>query len=525
MVGLPFFVVATSAPLLQKWFADTGHSAGKDPYFLYGASNLGSMLALVLYPLVVEPLFPIGERFGEQAWLWTVGYALLVLLIGGCVAFVWNAPTPQLQLAGVAAPTAEPSSLTVGDTAVQPVRRPGRRGMTWKSVQPAPAEVMPATSHSLPLNRRLRWLALSAIPSSLMLGVTTHLTTDVAGIPLFWVIPLALYLLTFILVFSRWPVVWTGKPHAAVLYVQPYVLVIVVMYLLQGPFPVWVAFLFHVLLFFLTALMCHGELAKDRPGTQHLTEFYLWLSLGGVLGGTFNALVAPLIFRTSSIEYPLAMICAYLFRPRLIGKYQLIPGDTNAYEATRLGRILDLAIPALMGLWTYLIYTTIYKIHYFLLARTFNLWITEIDVSLADLFKALTAVLILGMFVRPLRFALSLAAFAGVTLFFEHSAHGYVFQDRDFYGFVRVRAQDRSEEGEADYLALIHGDIDHGMAIATRHGAGIRSRIFIPWGAWARSLIGSIGLAARATAFPGPITAWPPRWSAWEHCRSIPLGP
>ena len=199
MVGVPFFVVATSAPLLQKWFAGTGHQAAKDPYFLYGASNLGSMLALMLYPLAVEPLFGLEQ----QAWLWTIGYGLLTILMIGCMGLVSRgekeplpppspptAPAPR-QEHGFAGRQGQPQTKRQGPVALAPAERRRHRD----------------------LGRRLRWLCLVVAPSSLMLGVTTYLTTDVAAIPFFWVIPLALYWLTFILVFSRWPMVWTERPH------------------------------------------------------------------------------------------------------------------------------------------------------------------------------------------------------------------------------------------------------------------------------------------------------------------------
>ena len=242
-----------------------------------------------------------------------------------------------------------------------------------------------------------------------MLGVTTHLTTDVAAIPFFWVIPLALYLLTFILVFSRWPVVWTERPHTFVLYAQPFLLTVVVMFLAHGTVFrwVWAVFLLHVLVFFFTTLVCHGELAKDRPGTAHLTEFYLWMSLGGVLGGIFNALIAPLIFWTGPHEYALAMICSYLLRPNLIGTYVLIPGDTDAYETTLLGRVLDFVVPLLMAIWTLLVFITIQRYPWFSRGSNFGIGPISFELSLADLFKIVTAALIVGMFSRPVRFALS----------------------------------------------------------------------------------------------------------------------
>ncbi len=161
-VGLPFFVVSTSAPLLQKWFAGTGHDSARDPYFLYGASNIGSMLALLAYPTVVEPFLPLAD----QSRLWQIGYILLVGSAMICAMLLWRSSAH-------AAPDAVAVESTPAEAPTQLTRR-----------------------------QRLHWIALAFVPSSLMLGVTTYFTTDIAAIPLLWVAPLAIYLLSFILVFA-----------------------------------------------------------------------------------------------------------------------------------------------------------------------------------------------------------------------------------------------------------------------------------------------------------------------------------
>jgi hypothetical protein len=190
--------------------------------------------------------------------------------------------------------------------------------------------------------RRLRWIGLAAAPTSLMLGVTTYMSTDISAIPLFWIIPLALYLLTFILVFMRSPFHWTepittvqskgvsltATPHGIMLLIQPLVLMVFLVPLMRsnwgGVQSVTMAALGNCLAFFVTALVCHGELARDRPPPKHLTEFYLWLSVGGAVGGMFNGLVAPLLFNGQFIpgvfgviEYPLAFVLACLLRPNI----------------------------------------------------------------------------------------------------------------------------------------------------------------------------------------------------------------
>jgi len=264
LVGVPFFVVSTTAPLLQKWFGFTGHPAAKDPYFLYGASNFGSMLGLLLYPVLVEPNFAVDD----QAMLWRYAYLAFTALVFGCIAFCFATRAPQRT-----APV-EPTAVTGKAPDVSIAVAPSNAAVTWR--------------------RRLRWIALAAIPSSLMLGMTTYLTTDIAAIPFFWVIPLALYLMTFIAVFARWPVVWTGEPHEFVLYAQPcFLMFLMMVFLASLSPPIWLTFLLHIGAFVFITLMCHGELAKDRPGAERLTEFYLWMSFGGMLGGLFNALFAP----------------------------------------------------------------------------------------------------------------------------------------------------------------------------------------------------------------------------------------
>src|SRR6195256_4766202 len=166
-VGLPFLVVSATAPLLQQWFTRTGHPAARDPYFLYAASNLGSMLALLGYPTLVEPRLPLqGPGWLTQTTLWTTGYGVLAMLTALCALTLWWNPAGAAAGGAGAAPPVEP--------------RPG-----WR--------------------RRVHWIALAFVPSSLLLGATTYITTDLAAVPLLWVLPLATYLLSFILVFGRWP--------------------------------------------------------------------------------------------------------------------------------------------------------------------------------------------------------------------------------------------------------------------------------------------------------------------------------
>jgi hypothetical protein len=259
-VGLPFFALSATAPLLQRWFSQTDHPAAADPYFLYAASNAGSLIALLAYPLLVEPTLPLAV----QSRAWAVGLAFVAAGIAVC----WL----------------------------------GYRGA------PAAAHAAPETPLPAAWPQRARWIGYAFVPSALLLAVTAHITTDLASAPLFWVIPLALYLLTFILAFASRP----PLPHWLMAKTQLFVLIplIVISVLAQS---LWLLAL-HLALFFATAMVCHGELARRRPPPANLTDFYLCVSLGGVLGGVFDALIAPAIF-PEIWEYPLLLVAACLVRP------------------------------------------------------------------------------------------------------------------------------------------------------------------------------------------------------------------
>ncbi|MCS7047359.1 MAG: hypothetical protein NZO58_13460, partial [Gemmataceae bacterium] len=403
MVGLPFFVVSTSAPLLQRWFGMTGHPAAKDPYFLYGASNLGSILGLLAYPLAFEPAFDVDT----QAWVWTGGYVLFAVLVAGCIAVVWRQPEPLLLADQPVAPPPEVAPVKV-ETAITVKRGVRRRATAQANASALAAEPSTPSPAVAPVTwlRRLRWVALAAAPSSLMLGLTTEMTTDIAAIPFFWVIPLALYLLTFILVFARWPVVWTEGPHNFVLVFQPCALLFIVLLRVANlSLNAFVQIGFHIMAFVTTTLMCHGELAKDRPSARHLTEFYLAMSIGGVLGGTFNALLAPVAFPHGVVEYWVAFLVACCCRPSLVGEFTLIPGDTDKDRTTTLGRILDFVIPLALG---GLSYGFLFIVLEYALRR-------DLDFPKRQYLMVVPVILLLTLSRRPLRFTLSLALLLLVT--------------------------------------------------------------------------------------------------------------
>ncbi len=294
-VGAPFLVLSGTGPILQRWFSRSGHAHAADPYHLYAASNLGSALALLAYPLLMEPRM----RLAGQSATWTAGYALLALLIAGCAALVWRS----------------------GDAIVPAAEA--------ETVEDAAGRAAPRVT----MRERGVWIGLAFVPSSLLLGVTTFLTTDLSPAPLLWVLPLALYLLSFTFVFARRPPI----PHAWIVAAHPSAIAVAVLLLAVGYVEnPEAAVPLHLLSLFVIAMAAHGELARRRPHVRHLTEFYLWISVGGVLGGVFNALVAPVVF-TQIWEYPLVLVLACLARP---WPAQRMPWRAHLWFALRTGAFI-----------------------------------------------------------------------------------------------------------------------------------------------------------------------------------------
>jgi hypothetical protein len=266
-IGLPFFALAANNPLLQAWFVRTGHPNGPDPYFLYASSNIGSFLALLSYPVLLEPMFTLRT----QNLIWTSGYGLLIVLIGACGVLLLRSPA-----------TAAVDVLADDADAPPPA---------W--------------------NLRARWIFLAAVPSGLLIAVTAHISTDVAAAPLLWVLPLSLYLLTWVLVFQSRPLL----PHKWMLMAQPLAIAgVVVLLAVGGEQNLLLTLGGHQLCFFVIAMACHGELARTRPAAKYLTGFYVALSFGGMLGGLFAGLIAPFAFSWVA-EYPILLALAALCRP------------------------------------------------------------------------------------------------------------------------------------------------------------------------------------------------------------------
>ncbi|MEZ6234334.1 MAG: fused MFS/spermidine synthase [Phycisphaerales bacterium] len=301
-VGVPFFAVSSASPLIQAWFARTGHARAHDPYFLYAASNAGSLLGLLAYPLVIEPLLGLKD----QGWFWSIGYGLFALLLAGCWAMGRPARTaPRNAKPAAAAGKSDRASKRAAGKPKSPDAVAATVGASPAAVPPE----SPPTRADL-WRQRAAWIALAAAPSSLSLGVTQFITTDIAAIPLLWVIPLAIYLITFIVAFGRFGP--AGERFGSLLLPLVVIAVTAVM-LRQVGQPLIVVALLHLVLLLVAGLSCHGRLAAIRPGAARLTEYYMLVSLGGALGGASNALAAPLLF-DAILEYPIAIagVCALL---------------------------------------------------------------------------------------------------------------------------------------------------------------------------------------------------------------------
>ena len=397
-IGFPLFVIAAGAPLLQQWFAHSRHSASRDPYFLYAASNAGSLAGLLAYPALIEPNLTLNQ----QNYYWFHGFLGLALLIALCLlSFLYSSttravadPDPGAAAAGVSGDGFHDDQFTIA------------------------------------LSRRLRWLLWSFVPSSLLSGVTLYITTDVVSAPLFWVIPLAAYLLSFIVAFGG--AQWATGPflvrRQAFLLLAAAIIVAV-----SATSPVYIVLPLHLLAFFVTAVICHGRLAQDRPPASQLTEFYLWISLGGVLGGLFNALLAPQVF-SSVLEYPLMMVAAAFARPVVSGA-----------ENMAAGKKADWLLPALLCAAMMLL---------------LELGKAMPSISRANLHLmifGISGMLCLTFANRPVRFGLGLIALFLIAARFPPSYGHEIFHDRSFFGAYRVTHDLASKRH-----LLFHGTTIHG---------------------------------------------------------------
>ncbi|MGR9071741.1 MAG: hypothetical protein ACU833_01615, partial [Gammaproteobacteria bacterium] len=400
-VGLPFFVVSASAPLLQKWFASLDHLDSEDPYFLYSASNFGSLIALLAYPFVVEPALDLET----QSRFWMYGYLALMAFTAFCAYCV-----QKINRKGDEAVNA---GKTFGDA-------PEQTNSALLCIVVTPSD-------------RILWVAAALVSSSLMLGVTTSMTTDIAAVPLLWVIPLAIYLLTFTLVFAKKP----PLSHRLMVRMLPFAVLLITPFLFTY-FTIdfsdrgWLLLPLHLGVFFIAAMVCHGILAERRPDPTHLTEFYLWISIGGVLGGIINAIVAPLIF-SSLMEYPVMLVIACA-----------LPGFGKDWRSGLNNN--DFLLPAIV-LASGLCLSWLFQLLGFGKEQFASLLVFLVPTMICFHFR-----------LRPLRFSMGLAAvmLAFVSSLTSHYDHILTI-NRNFFGVKRVVVSDSRK-----LHMLIHGGTTHG---------------------------------------------------------------
>ncbi len=396
-VGAPFAVLSATAPLLQAWYARVraGHDDGQNPYVLYAASNLGSFLALLAYPLLIEPLATLsGQRAG-----WSGGYAVFMLMVVGLAAVAW---------------------------------RRGHVGV----IDAAPLAVSPPIAW----REKAVLVLLAAAPSSLMLGVTTHLSTDVASAPFLWVVPLALYLLTFVIAFQTRPLI--PLPITLMIAAALGLICITFTAFRTGAWPMM--FGLHLATFFFLALMCHQRLAARRPPPDRLTEFYLLMSLGGVVGGAFTALLAPVIF-DAVWEYPLVLVLVGLARP--LDRSPLRNWEIYLF----VGAVLVCGLPPLLSAM-------------FRADWDFAWWFSRnVSADMPRLTQLMLILPIIAAFLLRNRPAAYVAIAALIALSTQYIARGYdaAFTERSFFGVMKVGTlQDARLGGEVH--VLMHGTTLHG---------------------------------------------------------------
>jgi hypothetical protein len=403
-IGLPFVAVSANAPLLQAWFARSGHPDARDPYFMYAASNLGSLIALLGYPFVLEPAFGLSQL----SHFWAYAYGLLVVAIGASFFLMRGA-----QAGGVPETVAAPAA-------------------------DATAAVAPT------LTKRLSWIGLAFVPAALVTAFTVQTTTDVASAPLLWVIPLAIYLLTFVLVFRDQPLI----SREALLFLHLVALAVVLFALSQAGNHNWfVTSATGLAVFFTTAMLAHRTLYEARPAPAYLTEFYLWMSFGGALGGMFTALVAPKIF-SEIYEYPLLLALSMACRPGAL----TLPSDKEQRkdELIVLWFIAAAGVLALRELPR--------------LAANMGMY-GLLQWGPATLVVIVLAVVLLANVKHPPRQLLAalLMCLTIVTLPSNVRKADSVVTQRSFFGVYRVQeTPDHPSVGAGTYRVLMHGTTLHG---------------------------------------------------------------
>ncbi len=419
-LGLPYLLLSATGPLVQRWFTLT--QPGRSPYRLYALSNIGSLLALLGYPFLIEPVFSRTE----QAWGWSVALVLFALLCGACG---WQVRR--------LAPAAE------------------------NAATPAGAE--PADDTPPSASDKAFWLILPAVASTLLVAATNKICIDVAVIPFLWVVPLALYLLTFILAFDhpRW---YSRAVFSGLLVVGCTVCVYLLWSGSSAPLPLQLAGYTGTL--FVGCMICHGELYRLRPTSRHLTRFYLYLSAGGALGGLFVAVVAPFLF-TDYFELPVGLwVLAYsLAILCLVQRSQAIALGAGAGTLVAVVLVPALfAKPKDAGLAAW---AKEYGAHALQFYGDNWMWVAAV---LALILYCLRTGWRQTTLVWQARFAavpLALTALLGAVFFIQGTSgrENILVALRNFYGTLKVRAYGEPDSVSRNYV-LSHGVTTHGLQFA-----------------------------------------------------------
>lgn len=419
--GMPFFMISSAGPLVQGWFARTGHPRANDPYFLYAASNAGSFIGLLAYPFLIEPALGLDT----QRLYWLIGFGVFIALSIGAILMTKKGHTeePVTPPSDVIVPKDEQSGCVALDDVID-----------WR--------------------RRFRWIFYAFVPSSMLLGVTSHISMDIASFPLLWVLPLAVYLLTMIVAFAvnaqklidaiRRPMVFAV--------IGATILVLATDAQTYAPLPALVAV--QLLLLVVVGLMGHGMLASDRPSAKYLTEFYLVMSIGGALGGVFNGIVAPLVF-DMTLEYQIVLLCAVGLLPWRKIKEIADPKERKKALFVRTGLpVVSLVYMLVMGLFAYR------------LLDLFGVSLVNQSSILFGMIIFIPAIFIYLAWSDGLACMLVLAVPLGGSIVEQVTDPKVLYRDRTFYGIINIIDEffyDPNIDDVMQIRSMMHGTTNHGV--------------------------------------------------------------
>ncbi|MBO6512517.1 MAG: fused MFS/spermidine synthase [Phycisphaerales bacterium] len=455
--GLPFFMISSAGPLVQGWFARTGHARAHDPYFLYAASNAGSLIGLLAYPFVIEPMIGLDT----QRMVWLGGFGLFVVLSAGAI---------MMTRSGSGEGSKEDES-TENDS------------ISWK--------------------RRLRWMFYAFVPSTMLLGVTSHISMDIASFPMLWVLPLAVYLVTMIIAFAvnaERLVDSMRKPVVAAL-IGAGVLVAI---RIQSIASIEAVIAVQMILLTTVGLLGHGMLSADRPRVSHLTEFYLVMSIGGALGGFFNGIVAPLVFQTTW-EYQIALLCAAALLPWRTISTISEPKDRKRAKLVRYALpFVSLVLVVLSGMMASQLIRAVGLME----------WTPIIIFVLMVLIPMLLLIL---SWRDGLASVLLLLVPVGVSAIEEFADPNTLYRERTFYGVLSVVDKGYVDPVTLEWTvirSLQHGTTDHGIEVIDpdRIGPAVPQGYYNPMGPCGMTVravqgmrplgmrVGAVGLGTGAVA-------------------------